>query len=262
MFVVSTNQMKYIDGDFLREIVPFNSGERFVKQNNIINEISDVLGETLNKYDINTSYRVAQFIGQITHECDGFCTTEEYASGKAYEGRKDLGNTVYGDGVRYKGRGLIQLTGKVNYKLYGELLDIDLLNNPMIAADPKTSLLIACEYWKQRNLNKYADKNDLVSITRKINGGLNGIDSRLKYYKKAKSITDILFSVTNHFALSKGSQGYFVKILQKALNTHNYNLLVDGDFGGITEKAVIAYKHVISYKDNDGVVSGELLFSI
>ena len=82
-------------------------------------------------------------------EFDGFCTTVEYASGDAYNGRTDLGNTQPGDGPRFKGRGLIQLTGRSNYQQYGELLKLDLVQDPELAADPVISLRIACTFWQQ-----------------------------------------------------------------------------------------------------------------
>src|SRR5690606_28454782 len=108
---------------------------------------------TLNAYQINTKLRIAHFMGQVAHECAGFRTTEEFASGAAYEGRADLGNNQTGDGVRYKGRGLIQLTGRANYRRIGGLLGLPLEAEPQLAAEPATSLKIACEYWKIRNIN-------------------------------------------------------------------------------------------------------------
>jgi putative chitinase len=120
-------------------------------------------------------------MAQCAHECDNFRTMEEYASGAAYEGRTSLGNTQPGDGVRYKGRGIIQLTGRSNYRIYGTALGLDLENNPQLASVPENAVRIACEYWKRKDLNTLADADNLEAITRRINGGVNGLaDRRLK----------------------------------------------------------------------------------
>lgn len=126
--------------------------------------------------------RLAHFLAQIAHESGGFRYMEEIwgptAAQKRYEGRQDLGNTRPGDGFRYKGRGPLQLTGRANYRDYGARLGLDLEGSPELAATPGVGLLIALEYWKVRNLNILADSDDLVGITRRINGGLNGLDDR------------------------------------------------------------------------------------
>jgi putative chitinase len=83
-------------------------------------------------------------------------------------------------------RGLIQLTGRANYKRYGLLLDLDLINNPMLALEPINAIKIACEFWKQKGLNSLADAGNISQITRRINGGLNGYDDRLGYYNRFK----------------------------------------------------------------------------
>mgnify|MGYP003425357554 CR=1 FL=1 len=98
----------------------------------------------------------------------------EYASGEAYEGRRDLGNTEKGDGVRYAGRGLIQITGRANYALYGKRLGIDLLGNPDLALDLKVSAKILAMYFKDRKVNMACDVKDWEFVRRKVNGGLNG----------------------------------------------------------------------------------------
>lgn len=144
--------------------------------------------DVLAQYGITSTLRVAHFWAQAAHECDGFKTMEEYASGAAYEGRRDLGNTQPGDGVRYKGRGIFQLTGRANYASMGAKLGLDLVSRPYLASDPVNALKIACEFWKSRNLNLLADKNDIVGITRKINGGTNGLEDRKARFKTAWQI--------------------------------------------------------------------------
>ena len=99
----------------------------------------------------------------------------------------DLGNTKPGDGPRYKGRGLIQLTGRANYREYGKAMGVDLEGDPQKAGDPELSLAIACEYWKRRKINPDADRDDIVTVTKKINGGRNGLADRAQYLAKAKA---------------------------------------------------------------------------
>jgi len=98
----------------------------------------------------------------------------EFASGEAYEGRRDLGNTEKGDGIRYAGRGLIQITGRANYALYGKRLGIDLLGNPDLALDLKVSAKILAMYFKDRGVDKWCNSKDWEVVRRKVNGGLNG----------------------------------------------------------------------------------------
>lgn len=127
---------------------------------------------------LESRLRLAHFLAQLIHESGSFRYMEEIASGAAYEGRKDLGNVLPGDGKRYKGRGPIQLTGRANYRAFGQRIGIALENHPQIAAVPSIGLWIACEYWKSRDLNVLADKNEIEAITRKINGGVNGLADR------------------------------------------------------------------------------------
>lgn len=152
----------------------------------VVDGLVKYLPEIMDEYGINTKLRLAHFLAQIAHESDHFRTLEEYASGSAYEGRRDLGNVRRGDGRRYKGRGVIQLTGRHNYRKFGEILGLDLENNPELAATPRVSILTAAEYWKSRNLNKYADQDDVREITRRINGGFNGLQDRIAKVNNAK----------------------------------------------------------------------------
>lgn len=127
-------------------------------------------------------------LAQLAHESDGFKTIEEYASGKAYEGRLDLGNTEAGDGQKYKGRGYIQITGRANYKACGEALRLDLINIPSLLLTPMNGLNASIWYWNSRNLDQYALKDDIKTITKRINGGLNGLSSRQDYLDLFKRI--------------------------------------------------------------------------
>lgn len=127
---------------------------------------------------MDSPLRLAHFLAQVGHESGSFKYMEEIASGSAYEGRANLGNTQPGDGVRFKGRGPIQITGRANYRYFGRQIGIDLERRPEIAAYPSIGLHLACAYWGNRNLNGLADKDLTEDITRKINGGLNGLADR------------------------------------------------------------------------------------
>ena len=137
---------------------------------------------------LDTGLRLAHFMGQCGHESGGFRYMEEIASGAAYEGRADLGNTQPGDGRRYKGRGPIQLTGRANYRRVGRLIGIDLESNPEIVARPSIGLLVGCVYWDGRKLNAKADADDLLGLTRAINGGTNGLEDRKVQTATAKAL--------------------------------------------------------------------------
>lgn len=135
---------------------------------------------------MDSPLRLAHFLAQLIHESGSFRYMEEIASGSAYEGRKDLGNTQPGDGVKFKGKGPIQITGRANYRYFGRKIGIDLEQNSSLPAIPSIGLHLALEYWKDRGLNALADKDDVVGITRKINGGTNGLDDRKAQLAKVK----------------------------------------------------------------------------
>lgn len=240
-----------VDGDFILEVAPRFSGRNAERQREIVGAISGAFAPVLALYDIVTAQRVAHFMGQVTHECAGFRTTEEFASGAAYEGRSDLGNSETGDGIRYKGRGLIQLTGRANYRQMGKALGIDLEGAPQRAADPLISLKIACEYWKSRALNAMADRDDLIAVTRAVNGGINGLEDRSKYLRRAKIALArrgaLLIAAGRQPAASdpvlrRGCFGAPVIDLQELLNAAGAMITVDADFGAATETAVKGFQ--------------------
>lgn len=146
------------------------------------------INETLVKYQINTKLRIAHFLAQIAHESDGFNALEEYASGEDYEGRRDLGNTQRGDGVRFKGRTFVQITGRHNYGEVSAYLGVDFISNPELLASPKYAALGAGWFWDSRNLNTHADRDDIRAITRILNGGVNGLADRIAYLERAKQV--------------------------------------------------------------------------
>jgi putative chitinase len=159
------------------------------------------LNDTLARFDITTKPRIAAFIANAAHESGAFHYVREIASGKAYEGRTDLGNAIEGDGVKYKGRGLIQITGRANYKACGEALGIDLIANPLLLETPQYACLSAGWFWDKHNLNQWADKprewrgevhgkpvTNIQMCRYHINGGFNGMEQAEQYYQRALDV--------------------------------------------------------------------------
>lgn len=164
--------------------------------------------EVCNKYQINTPIRFAAFISQLSHESGSFFYTEELASGSDYENRKDLGNVHPGDGVKFKGRGFIQITGRSNYQTLMNEFGIDFITHPELlggkninvctSEQMKWATMSAGWFWNKTGLNSLADKMNLESvmiepnlssfkaITKKINGGYNGLDDRQKRFDKIR----------------------------------------------------------------------------
>lgn len=211
-------------------------------RSDIIDGLVQYLPAQLERRDIETPLRFCHFIAQFAQETDGFQTLEEYASGAAYEGRKDLGNTKPGDGERYKGRGGFMLTGRFNYKTYGGKIGEPLEDNPELAGEPAISAIIATTFWTLKKLNRFADADDVRSITKAINGGYTGLDDRRAYLRKAKSIwmTD---GAELDIELEPGSQGAMVKELQTLLKARGYPCGdADGKWGTLTTQSVLALK--------------------
>lgn len=144
------------------------------------------LNRAMNEFEINTPRRQAYFLAQVGHESMGLTRTEELSSGRAYEGRRDLGNTRRGDGVRFKGRGLLQITGRANYKSTGRALGLDLIANPQILETPRVAARSAGHFWHSRGLNELADRGAFKRITKRINGGYTGLSDRLNHLKRAE----------------------------------------------------------------------------
>jgi putative chitinase len=151
-----------------------------------------VLNTAMVRFQIVGAKRVAAFIAQIGHESGQLVYVREIwgptAAQLRYEGRADLGNTVAGDGSKYRGRGLIQITGRANYAACGEALGIDLINHPELLEQPQYACLSAAWFWATKGLNTLADAGEFNTITRRINGGLNGLADRLKLWAKAREV--------------------------------------------------------------------------
>ena len=170
-----------ITSDQLHLIIPYSSS-----QNRTL--YIDHLNSAMAEYEINTPLRQAAFISQLAHESGSLNYVKELADGKKYEGRIALGNTVKGDGVKYKGRGLIQITGRANYQKLSDAFKVDFMNAPEKLEDPEFAVKSACWFWTTHGLNDLADKKDFLSITKKINGGTNGLAERETFYKKALEV--------------------------------------------------------------------------
>ena len=183
----------------------------------------DALNNQMVPNEINTPLRQAHFIAQVAHESGGFryktenlnysakalravfgkyFTTEELAeqcarkpeliANLAYADRMGNGDTESGDGWKYRGRGLIQLTGSDNYRQCSEAIGKDIENDPdLLVHDADAAVAAACWFWGMRKLNSYADQDDLKAITKKINGGYHGLDDRAAYLNRAKQVFNI-----------------------------------------------------------------------
>jgi len=149
--------------------------------------LSDILEDKKGNSQCNI---IAAFAAQLGHESVDLSTFEEFASGEAYEGRcKQLGNCYPGDGVKYKGRGAIQITGRSNYEKVSLYLDEDFVNKPDLLVMPSYGFKASVWYWVKNNLNQYCTGklNDFIELTKKINGGINGLEDRINKWNRAKN---------------------------------------------------------------------------
>lgn len=149
----------------------------------------------MDSYEINSPIRQQMFLAQIGHESGQLIYNKELASGKAYDTGKlavNLGNTPEedGDGQKYKGRGFIQITGLDNYKKISKAFEVDFINNPDLLAQPEWCVKSACWWWKEHGLNQIADSGDFNKVTRRINGGYNGLEDRMRLYELCKKHID------------------------------------------------------------------------
>lgn len=157
------------------------------------------LAATTDEFEINTLTRQAAYFAQIGHESDGLLffaevwgpTEAQIRYEPPSELAKRLGNTEPGDGRRFAGRGPIQITGRYNYRVMGGLLGFDLEKNPELLDDPELACRSSGAFWKMNHCNDFADSSDFVGLTRRINGGTNGLADRLKRWVKAKAALGI-----------------------------------------------------------------------
>lgn len=223
--------------------------------------IAEAMDRIIRDFEVNTPLRQAHFLAQCAHESDGFRTTVEYASGAAYEGRKDLGNTKKGDGKRFKGRGLIQTTGRANYKKVSDKLGYDFIADPEKLAALPYAVLSAAVFWGNNHLNDLADQDDVRKVTRKVNGGYNGLQDRTNYLAKAK--TAIAGNDTPVVRLPPPRPAILdeeplprekVKALQERLTLLGYRCgAADGVIGTATVGAISSFQH-----DNELPITGRM----
>ena len=264
--------------------------------NKKVDEWYDALADILPKYDITTEARVAGFIAQCAHESGNFMTLEENLNYKEETllkifgryfgpGKRDakeyarnpekianyvymdefrsskMGNVKEGDGWRFRGRGLKQLTGRENYTNFGKSVGMTAEQAADYVATEKGAIESACWFWNAKKLNVVADTGDVVKMTKIINGGDIGLADRQARYKKAMEVfggkIDLKAVVTEDSdtppVLKKGSKGEWVKKMQKVLGAAQ-----DGDFGPGTEKAVKAWQEKNGLTP-DGVVGPKTL---
>lgn len=170
----------------VRKIMPRAKSANIAAFVNSFNAYSDI-------FRIDTKLRAAHYIAQVAHETAELRYQEEIASGQQYEGRKDLGNTQAGDGKRFKGRGYLQTTGRANYQRYAdsEYCNGDLMSHPEWLAQQPGCQKASMYFWLRNNLNRYADADDVRAVTKRINGGYNGLSQRMYYTRAAKRVFGI-----------------------------------------------------------------------
>jgi putative chitinase len=177
------------------------------KESKLMPDLVAWINKLCPQYEIDSPQEYAHFLAQACHESDHFKTFAEYASGEAYEARADLGNSQAGDGIRFKGRGIFQTTGRANYLQLGiKKGRRDLfINHPEYLEQAEYAVWSACEYWASKNLNDVANHADMDVLKKKyhgkvldvspvefisltINGGYNGIEARKKFYALAQRV--------------------------------------------------------------------------
>lgn len=245
--------------------------EEIIPSNPHIGVWYDSLVNVLPEYGITSVLRVAAFLAQTAHESGGYTAISEnlnysadglnsvfpkyfknavppvdanaYArnpekiANRVYANRMNNGDEASGDGWKYRGRGLIQLTGKHNYT--GMAMSFNGSVDEVVDYLGTTDGCIksACWFWDTNNLNTYADSGDMETLTRRINGGTKGMEDRMDHYERALAVFSGMPRPRQYSTLRKGDRGQAVKEMQTALN-----LNADGDFGPGTESAVIAFQ--------------------
>jgi len=196
-----------------------NKLSQIITNNQYVNDWFEALTTLLPDYDINTVPRVAAFLAQTAHESGGYkalkenlnyravtlrkifpkyfptdAMAEQYAgkqeliANKVYGGRMGNGDESSGDGFRYCGRGLIQLTGKNNYTAFAESIETPVEEVPEFLGTFEGAVQSACWFWETNNLNQWADSGDMLTLTKRINGGTIGLEDRIKHYNHAMHI--------------------------------------------------------------------------
>jgi predicted chitinase len=219
--------------------------------------------KAMNEFAITNVHRSWMWLAQTGHESVSLTYFEEIASGAAYEGRKDLGNTQPGDGKKYKGRGPIQITGRTNYTQAGAALKLDLVNNPQIAAQPVHAFRVSAWWWKTHGLNEISDRDDVVAATKRINGGTNGLSDRQSRYNKARALGNAVIPGggappappkpppgggtaptlhVDYFSTTHNRTHGDVRVWQTQMRARGWNIAADGDYGPKSEQACRSFQ--------------------
>lgn len=165
-------------------VIMWNAGGR-------VEAFAQLLSDAMSEFGVTSSRRQAAFIAQVAHESGELRFTKELASGDAYEGRLDLGNNQAGDGARFKGRGLLQITGRAGYTECGIALKLPLNIAPTLLETPGPASRSAAWFWSRHGLNELADADKFGEITHRINGGYNHLDERIAYWLTARNVVDL-----------------------------------------------------------------------
>jgi putative chitinase len=281
--------MLALDTDFFRDVFPNASDE-------IVEEMGEQADRLLEEFGVSDSPdRLAYFLAQLDHESNGattlveklsysaqrltevwpkrfptlakaqpFARNEQKLANKVYAGRLGNGDEASGDGFRFRGRGMIQITGRSNYHAIGQIVGLDLTEDPDLASSPRHLLRVACGYWRFRNnLNRFADRHDFTGLTEAINGGRIGLNDRIARLGRVNKIiekrsVDTLPHPSEEevvaplptttpradFAiLRRGARGEQVRALQQALvNLGFHPGGIDGVFGSLTEREVVSFQ--------------------
>ena len=195
--------------------------KQLIPTNQYVEQWHEALEQLLPEYEIDTPHRIAAFIAQCSHESGGFTSLKENlnyraetlrkvfpkyfteSSAQQFAGQQEaIANRVYanrmgngseesGDGYRYCGRGLIQLTGKDNYQNFADSLEMNVEELPDYLGTFEGAVQSACWFWENNNLNQWADKGDIVTLTKRINGGTIGLEDRIKHYEHALHVLGV-----------------------------------------------------------------------
>jgi predicted chitinase len=244
-----------------------------------IEKFTDGVNATLEKYNINNKLRIAHFLSQTMHESGGFRWLREIwgptEAQKTYElpfkKAKELSNIQPGDGFKYRGRGLIQLTGRGNYQKFthevGKDFGVDFVEHPELLEQSPYAVLAAGWYWSSRNINAAADQDDFARVTKLVNGGTNGIEDRRKYLQRAKTVLQnsivktVVFptNISNLYDFYKAKLEYGPDAIadNEKLATNIQEILIwlkfldppaDGKFGPISLNALVEFQEIMSEK--------------
>ncbi|NQU72116.1 MAG: glycoside hydrolase family 19 protein [Rhodospirillales bacterium] len=234
-----------------------------------------------------TPTRQNYFLAQIGHESGGLTITEENltyraprlrqvwqsrfktlsAAEKCANNPEMLGNTVYanrmgngppnsGDGFHYRGRGYIQITGRDGYRKVGQIAGLDLVNHPERSAEPKNALLVACAFWQWKDINRICDTLNYVSVTRRINGGTNGLADRRAWLDKVRRVSGV--APGDRWDMETAD----IIELQRALQSAGYPEVgaADGVLGARSIAGIIRYRH--EHGLPEGLIDGNLLAAL